>query len=498
MNFAIIRRTLGWLLLFEAVFLFVPTVTALVYQEWDTLWAILISMVACAGAGGLCMIGKPRSNEIFAKEGMLIVALSWIVLSLFGALPFFLSGEIPNYIDALFETVSGFTTTGATIMPSGEAVEALPKSLLMWRSFTHWVGGMGVLVFMMAILPLSGARNMHIMKAESPGPTVSKLVPKVRTTALILYGIYAALTALMFILLIFDMPIFDAINTAFATAGTGGFAIKADGFLGYSPYIQWVVTVFMFLFSINFNCYFLLLCKKLKDAFSLEVKTFVCIVVAAVAMISINVYTTMSEAYRFETVEEAIRHSAFAVSSVISTTGFATLDFNLWPAFSKTILVLIMFVGACAGSTGGGIKVSRIIVLCKGAKHEVSRALHPKQVKKITMDGHIVEHEVVRNTNAYIVAYIVIFIVSLLLVSLDNMGATLEANHVDYNSMVTNFTAVTATFNNIGPGLGAVGPAGNFAFYSGFSKIVFIFDMLAGRLEIFPMLLLFLPSTWKR
>ncbi len=503
MNFAIIKRTLGWLLLFEAVFLLVPTITALVYQEWDTLWAILISLAACAGVGGLALIGKPKDTEIFAKEGMLIVALSWIVLSLFGALPFFLSGEIPNYIDALFETVSGFTTTGSTIMPTGQSVEALPKSLLMWRSFTHWVGGMGVLVFMMAILPLSGGRNMHIMKAESPGPSVSKLVPKVRTTALILYGIYTAMSVIMFIFLIFDMPVFDAINTAFATAGTGGFAIKADGFAGYSPYVQWVVTIFMFLFSINFNAYFLILCKRFKDAFSLEVRTFVIIVVAAVAMIAVNLCMTMEQmvnVYQYS-IGEAIRHSAFSVASVVSTTGFATVDFDLWPAFSKVILVLLMFMGACAGSTGGGIKVSRVILLSKGAKHEISRSLHPKQVKKITMDGHIVEHEVVRNTNAYIMVYILIFVASLLLISLDNAGATTFVNtatNVDHNALVTNFTAVAATFNNIGPGLGAVGPVGSFAFYSGFSKLIFIFDMLAGRLEIFPMLLLFLPSTWKR
>ncbi len=500
MNFAIIKRTLGWLLLFEAVFLLVPTITALIYQEWDTLWSILISMAACAGVGGLALIGKPKNTEIFAKEGMLIVALSWIVLSLFGALPFFLSGEIPNYIDALFETVSGFTTTGSTIMPTGEAVEALPKSLLMWRSFTHWVGGMGVLVFMMAILPLSGGRNMHIMKAESPGPSVSKLVPKVRTTALILYGIYTAMSVIMFIFLIFDMPVFDAFNTVFATAGTGGFAIKADGFAGYSPYIQWVVTIFMFLFSINFNTYFLLLCKRVKDAFSVEVKAFTCIVVAAVAIITINLCTTMTEVYNY-TVGEAIRHSAFTVSSIISTTGFSTENFDMWPALSKSILVLIMFIGACAGSTGGGLKVSRVVLLCKGAKHEVSRALHPKQVKKITMDGHVVEHEVVRNTNAYIVAYIFIFVISLLLISIDNLGLTVVENGeqiIGYKSLVTNFTAVTTTLNNVGPGLAAVGPVGSFAFYSNFSKLVFIFNMLVGRLEIFPMLLLFLPSTWKR
>ena len=492
MNFSIIKRTLGWLLLFEAIFLLVPTVTALAYSEWDTLQAILISMAACAVVGGACLIGKPKKTAIYAKEGMIIVAMSWIVLSLFGALPFYISGEIPNYIDALFETVSGFTTTGATILANGEAVAALPKCLLMWRSFTHWVGGMGVLVFMMAILPLSGGRNMHIMKAESPGPTVSKLVPRVRTTALILYGIYAALTVLEFILLIFDMPLFDAINTAFATAGTGGFFFDNGSFENYSPYIQWVVTVFMLLFSVNFNAYFLILCKKFKDAFNLEVRVFFGIVLAAVAMITINLCVTMSTMYEF-TVGEAIRHSAFSVASVISTTGFTTVDFNLWPAFSKCILVLVMLVGACAGSTGGGIKVSRIVVLYKGAKHELKRMLHPKQVKRISMDGHIVEHEVVRNTNAFIVVYILLFIVSLLIVSLDSAVAA-----TGFDALTTNFTAVVATLNNIGPGLGAVGPAGSFAFYSWWAKLVFIFDMLAGRLELFPMLLLLMPMTWKR
>ena len=497
MNFSVIKRTLGWLLLFEGIFLLVPTITGLFYQEWETLKAILQTIIICAVVGGICLIGKPKKDRLYTKEGVLIVALSWIVLSLFGALPFFLSGEIPNYIDALFETVSGFTTTGATIMSSGEAVEALPKCLLMWRSFTHWVGGMGVLVFMMAFLPLSGAQNLHIMKAESPGPSVSKLVPKVRTTALILYAIYTGLTVLEFIFLIFDMPLFDAITTAFATAGTGGFAIKADGFAGYSPYIQWVVIVFMFLFSINFNSYFLILCKRFKDAFSLEVRTFIIIVLGAITLIVINLSTTLSTVYEYA-LPDAIRHAAFSVSSVISTTGFATVDFNLWPAFSKCILVICMFIGACAGSTGGGMKVSRWILLYKGARHEMQRALHPKQVKKISMDGHIVEHEVVRNTNAYIIVYIFIFLVSLLLVSLDYTGVTHASGEVAYDALVTNFTAVTATINNIGPGLGAVGPVGSFAFYSGFSKIVFIFNMLAGRLEIFPMLLWLTPMTGKR
>ena len=492
MNFSIIKRILGWLLFFEAIFLFVPLLTALAYSEWDTLWAILASMGICVAVGIIFLIGKPKSNAIYAKEGMVIVASSWIALSIFGALPFVISGEIPNFIDALFETVSGFTTTGATILESGERIAALPKSLLMWRSFTHWIGGMGVLVFMMAFLPLSGGRNMHIMKAESPGPTVGKLVPKVRTTALILYAIYAGLTAIQFILLLFEMPVFDAINTAFATAGTGGFFFDNGSFENYSAYVQWVVTVFMFLFSINFNAYFLILCKKLKDAFNLEVRVFIGIVLAAIVMIVLNLTFTTTQMQHY-TLEESIRYSAFSVASVISTTGFTTADFNLWPAFSKCILVLIMFVGACAGSTGGGIKVSRMVVLYKGATHEMKRALHPKQVKKISMDGHLVEHEVVRNTNSYIIVYIFIFITSLLLVSLD--PAILTTGH---DPLVSNFTAVTATINNIGPGLAAVGPAGNFAFYSWWSKIIFMFNMLAGRLELFPMLLLFMPATWRK
>lgn len=474
----------------------VPTLTAVVYAEWQTLGGIIASMGACLLVGAVFLMGKVKNDAVYAKEGMVIVASSWVALSLFGALPFFITREIPSYIDALFEAVSGFTTTGATIFTGGGTADgylALPKSLLMWRSFTHWVGGMGVLVFIMAFLPLSGARNMHIMKAESPGPIVGKLVPRVRTTAKILYAIYFGLTVLEFLFLLAGkMPVFDALNTAFATAGTGGFSIKTDGFAGYSPYLQWVVTVFMLLFSINFNSYFLILCKKVKDAFNLEVRVFLGIVLTAILVITINVYTTACELYSY-TAGEALRHTAFSVASVISTTGFATENFDLWPAFSKTVLVMIMFVGACAGSTGGGMKVSRIVVLYKGATHEMKRVLHPKQVKKISMDGHIVEHEVVRNTNAYLVAFIMLFVVSLLLVSLDPAVAA-----ASNNAIMTNFTAVAATINNIGPGLDAVGPVGSFAFYSPLSKLVFIFDMLAGRLELFPMLVLLAPSTWKK
>ena len=484
MNFQIIKRVIGWLLLFEAVFFLGPTIAAIVYRE-EELMDFLLCILICVLLGGACLIGKPRSSELYAKEGFVIVSLSWIVLSLFGCLPFWISGAIPSFIDALFETVSGFTTTGASIL-SGAQIEGMAKSLLFWRSFTHWVGGMGVLVFIIAFLPLSGAKNMHIMKAESPGPTVGKLVPKVRTTALILYSIYTALTLIQFLLLICGgMPVFDALNASFATAGTGGFGIKANSFASYSTYSQIIVTIFMLLFSLNFNSYFLLLCGRVKEAFNTEIKVFIGIVVAAIILVTLNVYFTVSAACDY-TFGEALKHSAFSVASVISTTGFATAYFNYWPAFSQGILVLLMFIGACAGSTGGGIKVSRIVVLYKGATHEMKRLLHPKQVKKITVDGNVVEHEVVRGINAYMVAYCLIFIVSFLLISFDCQDFT------------TNFTAVAATFNNIGPGMSLVGPDGGFGFYSVFSKLVFIFDMLAGRLEIFPMLLLFSTKTWRK
>ncbi|MBR2296699.1 MAG: TrkH family potassium uptake protein [Clostridia bacterium] len=485
MNFHIIKRTLGWILLFEALFFIVPLITAIVYGEGE-LVSFLVSMSICIALGVVCLIGKPKSEYIYAKEGFVIVALSWIVMSIFGALPFWLSGSIPSFVDALFETVSGFTTTGATIISTGAQVEALPKCILIWRSFTHWVGGMGVLVFIMAFLPLSGARNMHIMRAESPGPTVDKLVPRVKTTAAVLYSIYLAMTAIQFVLLISGGAApFDALNISFSTAGTGGFSIKADGMAGYSPYIQIVTTVFMILFSINFNSYYMLIRGKLKDAFNTEVRVFLIIVLIAIIAITLNVLLTPSETYDYS-VGEAIRHSAFSVGSIISTTGFVTENFDLWPAFSKTILVILMFIGACAGSTGGGLKVSRCIILGKGALHELKMAIHPKQVRKITIDKRSVESETVRTVSSYLVAYIIIYVISMLIISLD------------CQDLETNFTAVAATINNVGPGLSAVGPAGNFAFFSDISKIVFIFDMLAGRLEVFPMLILFSASTWKK
>ncbi len=482
MNYGIIRKTIGWILIFEAAFFLVPLVTGIVYREQATLH-VLFALVLCLAIGcALAFIRRPKNNTMYSKEGILIVAISWIVMSLFGSLPFWTSRMIPSYIDAVFETVSGFTTTGASIM-SGAQIDASPKCLLMWRSFTHWVGGMGVLVFLMAFLQLSGGRNINMLKAESPGPSVSKLLPKVRSTAGILYLLYAVLTLLQFILLaVGDMPVYDALANAFATAGTGGFAVRGDGFAGYSAYSQIVTTVFMILFSVNFAAYFFLLRGRIKEAFNTELRVFLTIVVSAILLITINLQISQIQL----SLGETVLHSAFSVASIISTSGFCTLDFNLWPAFSKSILVLLMFVGACAGSTGGGMKVSRVIVLFKGASHEMKRMLHPNQVKKITLDKKVVEHEVVRGIHAYIGIYIFIFIASLLLLS------------IDCSELVTNFTAVTATFNNIGPGLNLVGPSGNFAFYSWWSKLVLIFDMLAGRLEIFPMLLLFMPATWKK
>ncbi len=480
MNYGIIKRTLGIILLFEALFFLVPLITAAVYWEKE-FFDFLICMGICVAVGGLCMIGKPKNDKIFAKDGIVITALSWIVMSLFGAIPLTMSGAIPSYVDALFETVSGFTTTGSTIL-AGEVIETLPKCILIWRSFTHWVGGMGVLVFIMVFLPLcGGGRNINIMKAESPGPSVSKLLPKMRSTAGVLYLIYTGLTVIEFIFLVFGMPVFDALNATFATAGTGGFAIKGDSFAGYSSYCQIVVTVFMTLFSINFASYFFILCGKFKEAFNTEVLTFLGIVVGAITLISIDLSVS-----NVLGTGDAIKHSAFSVSSIISTTGLATENFDLWPSFSKTILVLCMFIGACAGSTGGGIKVSRIVILFKGVKHETQRMLHPKQIKKMTMDGKVVEQEVVRGVTGYMTAYVFIFIASLLIISLDQYD------------LITNFTAVATTINNVGPGLGAVSPIGHFGDFSILSKFVFIFDMLIGRLEIFPMLLLFTPATWRK
>ena len=477
MNYGMIKYTLGWLLIFEAGFFLVPLITGLCFLELAT-FAFLLAMAIAAGIGTLLILKPPASKNLYAKDGFVIVALSWITLSLFGALPFMFCGATTNFADALFETVSGFTTTGATIFSD---IESLPNCILIWRSFTNWIGGMGVLVFIMAFLPLGGAHNMNIMKAESPGPSVSKLVPKVKTTALLLYVIYFSLTLIQLILyLIGGATLFEAINISFSTAGTGGFSIKNDSFNSYSTYLQIVATVFMFLFSINFNSYFLLLKGKFKDAFNTEVKVFFIVVITAITIITIDIYSG------FNTIGEAIKHAAFSVVSVISTTGFSTVDFNLWPELSRTFIVAIMFIGACAGSTGGGIKISRFVILFKGMARELKMATNPRQVKKISVDSRNIPHEVVRSVNSFIICFVAIFFFSVVALSFE-----------EYD-LITNFTAVASAMNNIGPGLELVGPYGNFGFFSVPSKLVLIFDMLAGRLELFPMLVLFTPSTWKK
>ena len=477
MNYKMIKNILGWILIFEAIFMAVPLITAIIYSE-SAVISFIVSILICAAVGGLLIMNRPADTTLYSRDGYVIAAASWIALSIFGAFPFYISGAIPSYIDALFETVSGFTTTGASILTE---IESLPKSILIWRSFTHWVGGMGVLVFIMAFVSLSGGQNMHIMKAESPGPSVSKLVPRVKNTATILYSLYFILTLTEFFVLLFaGMSVFEALNASFATAGTGGFGIKNDSINSYSSAIQIAITIFMLLFSINFNSYYLLLHRKPKEAFNTEVRVFAAIVISAIAIISLNVY------HLFPSVQDAVKHSAFTVASIISTTGFATVDFNLWPELSRTILVLLMFIGACAGSTGGGMKVSRIIILVKSMKNSLNSLIHPKRVQKISIDSHPVDSEVVQNVYAFTVCYIIIFVVSFVVIAFDN------------HDLITNFTAVASTMNNIGPGLELVGPTQNFAFFSIPSKLVLIFDMLAGILEVFPMLILFSRAVWKK
>lgn len=478
MNYSIIVYIIGWILKFQAVFMLLPCITALIYQEKEG-FSFLIVMAVCALVGIPLTAKKPSKKVFYAKEGFVTVALSWIVMSIIGALPFMLSGAITHPVDALFETVSGFTTTGASILSD---VEILPHCTLIWRSFTHWIGGMGVLVFILSLLPLTGGYHLNLMKAESPGPSVSKLVPKVQSTAKILYEIYLGLTILLIILLLLGgMPLFDTLCTAFGTAGTGGFGIKNDSIAGYSTYLQVVITVFMILFGVNFNFYFLLLTKKFVQAFRCEeVRCYLGIIFASIAIITINAF------HMFSNVGHAIQQAGFQVASIITTTGFSTTDFNQWPKVSQTILVILMLVGACAGSTGGGIKVSRLLILCKTVSKELHLYLHPNAVKKIKMDQKSIPHEVVRSTNIFMAVYVLLFGGSVLLVGFDDFD------------LITNFTAVAATFNNIGPGLELVGPMGNYGAFSPFAKCVLIFDMLAGRLEIFPLLLLFVKDTWKK
>lgn len=477
MNKSIILHILGWILNVEAAFMLLPLIVAIIYKEQSGIF-FLVAIGICLIFGLPLMVKKPKNTVFFAKEGFISVALGWIILSLIGALPFFLSGEIPNYVDALFEVISGITTTGASILTD---VEVLSHCMVFWRSFTHWIGGMGVLVFILAILPMAGGETIHIMRAESPGPSVGKLVPKMRTTATLLYSIYLGMTVLQVILLLAGrMPLFDALTISFGTAGTGGFAIKNDSIASYSRYHQSIITIFMLLFGVNFNIYFLILLKKFKEAIkSEELKFYLGIALSSMILIALNTG-------RVKGFFSAFHHSAFQVASIMTTTGYSTLDFNSWPTFSKTILIILMFIGASAGSTGGGIKVSRIIILLKTIKKELSFLIHKRSIKVLKLEGKKIEHETVRSVNVFFISYILIFALSVLLVSLDNF---------DFASTLS---AVSATLNNIGPGIGEVGPMGNYSGFSYLSKFVMMFDMLAGRLEIFPLLLLFTPSTWKK
>ncbi|MBQ7820920.1 MAG: TrkH family potassium uptake protein [Clostridia bacterium] len=479
MNIRMILYTLGWVLNIEAVALLLPSICALCYGELYTLKYIAITIALCLVFGIPLTVRSPKNKAMYSKEGFVTVALSWIVISLFGAMPFFLSGAIPNYIDAFFETVSGFTTTGASILND---VESLPKALLLWRSFTHWMGGMGVLVFLVAVLPLSGGSNLYLIKAESPGPSVSKIVPKVRQTAKIFYGIYIALTLVQIVmLLVGGMNLFESVTTSFSTAGTGGFAVLNSSVADYTPYSQVVITVFMIIFGVDFSLYYLILTKRVKSALSSdEFRAYLFIVVASALTIAVNCR------HLFDSFADTLRQSFLHVASIITTTGFAGTDINAWPELSKAILVMLMFIGACAGSTGGGIKVSRIIILIKSIAKEIKVAAHPKTTAKITMNGRLVEHETVRAVNVYVGLLALLFTVSLLIISIDN------------KDFITNFTAVATTINNVGLGLSEVGPGHSFADFSALSKIVFSLNMLIGRLEIYPMLLLFAPGTWKK
>ena len=477
MNFAFITYIIGWILNFQSMFLLVPSIVAMIYNEKSG-FAFIISSIISVVIGILFTRKKPKNRSFYAKEGFVSVALGWIALSVSGAIPFIISGEIPNIYNALFESISGYTTTGATILSD---VESLSKCVLFWRSFTHWIGGMGVLAFVLCILPLADGNNMHLMRAESPGPSVGKLVPKVKSTAIILYGIYTALTIIECILLLLGkMSLFEAITTSFSTAGTGGFGIKNNSIAGYSMYIQNVVATFMVIFGVNFNIYFLLLVRKPKEILqSEELRTYLGIVLISTLIIGFNISDSISSIW------VSIQQAFFQVASIITTTGFSTVDFNAWPQLSKFILVGLMFIGACAGSTSGGIKISRIIIACKNLKNEISSFVHPKRVQIIRLEGRKVGSDIVKSVNTYLVLLLLIFIASVFLVSIEN------------GSFETNFTAVAATLNNIGVGLDGAGPTQNFGTFTPFSKCVFMFGMLAGRLELIPMIILFSPWIWK-
>ena len=480
MNYKMMGKFIGRILMVEAVFMVPAMLISLWEREFGAVIAFMWSLGAILlAAGGLLWMGRGSQKRFYAKEGLACVGLSWIAMSLLGCLPFFLSGVMPNYIDALFEIVSGFTTTGASILP---AVEDVPKGILYWRSFSHWLGGMGVLVFLLAISSSGGnGFTMHLLRAESPGPNVGKLVPKMKKTATILYLIYILLTVLdVIFLLLGDMPLFEAVCTAFGTVGTGGFGVKNDSIAGYSPYIQNVCTVFMLLCGVNFSCYYLLLLRQVKSVFrDEELRLYLGAVLGSVLLIVWNLRGF------YDTLGETVRHAAFQVVTIITTTGFATTDYELWPGLSKAILLCLMILGASAGSTGGGFKCGRALLVAKSLHRSVRQVVHPQKVEVVRLNGHAVDEKVLQNVNAYLAAYVIVTILSFLLISLDGFSIT------------TNLSAVFACFNNIGPGFEAVGPTCNYAAYSDFSKLVLTWDMLAGRLEIFPILILATRSTWR-
>ena len=481
MNYAIVFRLLSYILFCEAALLLLPATASLCYGEWSVLGVFVLTAAFCLVLGLLLRRIKPSSKVFYMREGFATTALSWVVISIMGAIPFVLTGCISNPVDAMFETVSGFTTTGASILP---AVEGLPKGVLFWRSFTHWVGGMGVLVFVMAILPMGGdGHGMHMLRAEMPGPAVGKLVSRMSDTAKILYGIYLVMTVIEIVLLLAGgMPLFDACIHSFGSAGTGGFSSRNLSVGAYNnPYFEIVIGIFMLLFGINFNLYYFLLVRRFRDVFrSEELWAYVLIVATAVAAITLDIV------HMYESVGTSLRHAFFQVSSIITTTGYATVDFNTWPTFSKAILVALMFIGGCAGSTAGGIKVARVVILQKVSVSEMRRMLHPNAVPAIQFEGKPLNERSIRGVHLFLAVYLMVFVASCLLVSLEQLD------------LVTTFTAVAACINNVGPGLEIVGPMGNFSSFSPWSKLLLSFDMLVGRLEIFPMLLLFAPSIWKR
>ncbi|MEE1313735.1 MAG: TrkH family potassium uptake protein [Lachnospiraceae bacterium] len=479
MNYKMIIYILGKMLGIEALVLLIPMGVSLIYGE--SCWNVFLFTSIILGICYLLMgRKKPKKVHIYGKEGFVIVGFAWILWSLFGALPFTMSGSIPFYVDAVFETISGFTTTGSTILTE---IESLPKGILFWRNLTHWIGGMGVLVFVMMLTNLSDKNAMHLMRAEVPGPDKDKMIPKARENAMLLYKMYFVLTALEVVFLMFGgMNLYDSILHAFSTAGTGGFSNRNTSVAFYdSAYIDGVITVFMILFGINFNMYFLILMKDIKNVFkNEELRAYLAIIAGAIVMITINI------AHMYGSVIKAFRYASFQVASIISTTGFMTADYDLWPEFSKVILLTVMVIGACGGSTGGGVKVSRVLIIIKSITREVKQLLHPKSVCVTRINGKKVGADAMRGVMIYFFAYVLAIIISVILISINNYD------------FATSFTSVLTAINNVGPGISLVGPTCNFSFFSPLSKIVLCFDMLIGRLEIFPFLMLLSPSLWRR